>query len=261
MADAGLVSYLNLQGYSPIAIPREQFDPLRIIGGPSQTELSYLGTLSTVLKSGTPLPEISRDDDAAAFGNRLSNVLDAKVGLQFLGSVLKAFGVASANASAAYSGAKWLQYLFLNVQHDYIAPLDLMSTVTLATLNAAVVAKLQTIPYVYIVSDTLKSNLFAVVAYDEQNAKLELNADAIKGLVGVNAGVGVSNGKNSSVSYNGPKPLRFAFRAISAKFYADKDPEINIDTEFLVARAVARKTLPPEAYEVLAPGQAINLVD
>ena len=260
MADA-LVAYLNLQGYNPIEIPREQFEPLRVLGGKSPTDQSYLGTLSSILTPGAPLPEVSRDDQAAEFGNRLSNAVDAKVGLSFLKSILKAFGASSADASAAYSGAKWMQYLFLNVQHDYIAPLDLMSTMTLKNINTAAVSNLQRNPYVYIVSDTLKSNLFAVVALDENNAKLELNADAIKGLVGLNAGVGVSKGNNSNVSYSGPKSLRFAFRAIGAKFYTDRDPELNIGNEFLVSKDDSEKTLPAEAYEVLAPGQAISLSD
>jgi hypothetical protein len=261
MTDVSLVPYLNLQGYNPIAVPREQFDPLFLIGGTSRTNLKFLGRLPTLLKPGTPLPEVFRDDEAPAFGNRLSDSVDAKAGLHFLGAILAAFGAGSLGVSGEYSKAATLEYLFLNVKHDYVAPLEVAAALTLAALNPAVVANVQGFPFLYLVSDTLKSNLFAVVAFDDKNAKIELNADAIKQIVGGDVSVGVANGQHNVVSYSGTKELRFAFRAIPLKLYADKEPELQIDDAFLVARAVPAKTLPPEAYEVLAPGTAVDITE
>jgi hypothetical protein len=258
MADASLVTYLNLQGYNPIAVPREQFDPLFLIGGNSRTNLKFLGRLSTLMKPGT-LPEVFRDDEAPAFGNRLSDAVDAKAGLHFLGAILAAFGAGSLGASGQYAKATTLEYLFLNVKHDYVAPLEVAAALTLEALNPAVVANVRSFPYLYLVSDTLKSNLFAVVAYDDKNAKIELNADAIRDIVGGNVSVGVTSGQHSVVSYSGDKELRFAFRGIPLKLYTDKEPVLQIDDAFLVARAVAPRTLPPEAYEILAPGAAVDI--
>lgn len=258
MSDESLVSYLNLQGYNPIAIPREQFDPLTILVGNAPANLKYVGDLADLVQPGTTLPEIHRDDAVPAFGNRRSKELDGQAGFNVLGTLLAALGGSGAGISAAYGRASSVQYLFLEVLHDYVAPLRLANILDSRSLNPATVASLQS-PLVYIVTDTLKSSQFAVVAYDGAHAKLQLDAAAIRDIVGAGVSVSAGSAADGLISYSGPRRLSFAFRALRLVIGANNIPRLLLDDTFIVARAVASATLPPEAYRVLAPGKAVEL--
>jgi hypothetical protein len=125
------------------------------------------------------------------------------------------------------------------------------------SLNPATVASLQS-PLVYIVTDTLKSSRFGVVAYDGARESIQLDAAAIRDIAA--AGVSVSgSGADGLIRYSGRRRLRFAFRALRLVIGANNIPRLLLDDTYLVTRAVAPATLPPEAFRVLAPGKAVEL--
>jgi hypothetical protein len=152
-----------------------------------------------------------------------------------------------------------VQYLFLDVLHDYVTPLRLAALLDSKSLNPATVASLQS-PLVYIVTDTLKSSHFAAVAYDDARAKLQLDAAALREIVGAGVSVSAGSAAEGLIGYSGPRRLRFAFRALRLVIGANNIPRLLLDDTFIVARAAAAPaTLPPEAFRVLAPGKAVEL--
>lgn len=255
------VSYLNLQHYNPIEVPHEQFDPLTVLGGSSPTELQPLGTLEDLLVPGTALPTIARDDPAPAFSNRRGKTVDANAGLNLLGRLLSAFGGTSATASAEYKDADSFEYLYLGVRHDFVLPLRVLPVFQTSNLQTSALDAIAAMRYAYLVTDTLKSNEFGIVAYDGKGGSIQLDADAIQNAVGAHAGIKVDGESGSLVTYTGDAYLRFAFRALRLTYdSATRHVALQIDSTFLVSRAVGEApALPADAYELIAAGQAIDV--
>ncbi len=265
MAEATLAQALNEKRYSQFALPQASFDPLIVLGGSSKTELTYVADLKDLLVPGAPLPEIRRDDEAPDFGDRLSQKVNRDFGLNLLGSILKAFGGSAAGIKGAYERADTLAYYYANVRHDFVLPFTLKNAITEETVKPGAVADLKSgYPYLYIVTDTLKSNTFAVVAYDERSAKFDLNADAIRGVVGANVSISAASGADSALSYSGGTPLRFGFRALQLTLREKDLLTLVIEHSFLIARAVAEipgeELLPDGAYAEFPAGEDVTIV-
>jgi hypothetical protein len=258
------VTYLNLQHYSPIEVPREAFDPLTILGGTDPTALEPIGNLSDILTAGSAIPDIQRDDPAPNFSNRRQSAGEAKVGLNLLSKVLAFFG-AGANASAEYGGATAFEFLFLGVMHDFVPLLRLAAAFDPQRVNASTLGSIAGVPLLYVVTDTLKSSTFGVLAYDGKHAAIQLDADAIRSVLDAHAGVQVSTDASHVVTYSGPKQLRFAFRAKQLTYDAATGRvTLSLDEHLLASRFAGGgpgAAPPADAYDVPAPGQKIRIVD
>jgi hypothetical protein len=264
MAEATLIQALSEQRYSQFSLPQTAFEPLILLGGSSKTELGYVADLKDLLQPGAPLPEIRRDVEAPDFSDRLSKKVNRALGVNLLGSVLKAFGGNAAGIAAAYDRADTFAYFYSNVLHDFVLPYHLGKALTEKTLVPGEIDRLKSgYPLLYVVTDTLKSNKFGVVAYDEKNGKFELKADAIASVVGADVSISGSSGADSALSYSGEKYLRFGFRAMQLAADAKEGAKLIIEHTFLIARAFApvpgEARLPDEAYAELTPGEEITI--
>lgn len=257
------ISYLNAIGYNMVSLPREQFEPLMIFGGPP-SDLQYLGGLSDLFLPGAPSPQIQRDDPAAEVVGHRSNRLESSVGFNLVGRLLGAFGGTGANASAGYSNAAAVQLVFLNVFHDFVAPLQIGNYIRSAQTQPGSLDMVRQYERVYIITDTLKSNQFGIIAYGKEEEALEVSADAIQDILGAKGNVKITNQADNVVCYTGEKQLRFGFRALGLS-YDQKSAmlKLDVDHRFLVARAAMEPQstpfLPPEMYELLAVDELIDI--
>lgn len=261
-----LVDYLNKQGYSPIGIPRERFDPLTILGGTSPTTLEPIGSLAELLTPGTALPEIQRDDGAPSFANRRGSAADAKAGFNLLSNVLRLFGGSGAKASAQYQRAASFEFYYLDVMHDFVPFLQILGAFVPERLNRTTLQSLASVTYLYIVTDTLKSDKLGVAAYDGSGAAVNVDADAIAKTVGASAGFTVAGGANDSVTYGGTRQLRFAFRAKRINYHQPQGTiglvfgdETQLASRFTGTGPAA--PAPPDAFDLPAPGRFVDIVD
>jgi hypothetical protein len=264
MGDDLFIEYLNERGYAPIGIPRELFDPLTLLGGLSPTTLEPYGTLADFLVPGAALPEIDRDDSAPSFANRRGSAVDANAGVSLLGSLLKLFGGNAASATAKYQQAKSYQFLFLDVKHDSVPFIRLLASLRPERVRTDTVQSVAAVPFLYVVTDTLKSSRFGVIAYDEKGAALKLDADAIKGVLGAEADVAVSAGANDVMTYSGQREPRFAFRAKRIKIGPGPAGKVTLvvdDTTQLASRFTKADEPPPDAFDLPARGVAVTIAD
>jgi hypothetical protein len=83
------------------------------------------------------------------------------------------------------------------------------------------------------------SNQFGVVAYDQKEDAIEVNADAIQNILGAQASVKVASQADHVIRYSGLKRLRFGFRALGV-LYDEQHSTVRLDVHenLLVARAV-----------------------
>ncbi len=264
MAEDPLVACLNRQSYAPIEIPHERFDPLTILGGPSPTALEPFGSLQDILVPGGALPEILRDDAASTFSDRRAERIDAKFGLNLLGKVLQAFGGSGAQASAAYRHAAAFEYLYSDVLHDCVYLIPLLKALSEKSVESETLESIAGAQYIFIVTDTLKSNKFGIVAYDAGGAGIDLSADAIENVLGASAGVHASGGENHVVTYSGDKHLRFAFRAKRLTFdAAAKKVTLSFADGPIASKSfrAGSAVSPPEAFDLPAAGEYIGIAE
>jgi hypothetical protein len=262
MGDDPFIEYLNAQGYAPIALPRERFDPLTVLGGASPTTLEPYGTLADLLLPGASVPQIDSNDSAPSFADRRGSAVDASAGVNLLGSLLKVFGGSAAAATAKYQQANSFQFLFLDVKHDSVPFLRLLACLRTQPVQSATVQSVAAIPYLYVVTDTLKSSRFGVIAYDTKGAALKLDADAIKGVLGADASVTVAAGANNVMTYSGQSELRFAFRAKRLRFDSSQAGGIALvvdDATQLASRFTEGDEAPPDAFDLPAYGVAVDI--
>ncbi|MBD5656183.1 MAG: hypothetical protein IAI50_13550, partial [Candidatus Eremiobacteraeota bacterium] len=205
------------------------------------------------------------DDPAPSFANRRGSAVDANAGFNLLGSLLKMFGGSAASATAKYAQASSYQFMYLNVKHDSVSLLKLLASLQPTLVETATVQSVAKVPYLYIVTETLKSNRFGVIAYDSKGAALKLDADAIQGVFGADASVAVTAGANDVMTYSGQSDLRFAFRAKRLTLATAPAGPIKFiidDTTQLASRFTAGDAaMPPDAFDLPATGVPIDIAE
>jgi hypothetical protein len=246
------LSYLNAVGYNVVSF-----------AGPRKN-LGYMGDLSDLVVPGPPLPEIERDDPAGDVVGRRTNRFEASVGLNLLEKLLSAFGGNEAKISAGYNHAASIQIIFLNVMHDFVAPLRVGNYLRNTRIQPESLETLSQYEHLYLVTDTLKSNQFGVVAYDQKEDAIEINADAIQNILGAQASVKVASQADHVIRYSGSKRLRFGFRALDVLYDEQHSTvRLNVHEDLLVARAKVDKqqepALPPEAFELFTPDELLEI--
>lgn len=255
---------VNQQSYAPIEIPHERFDPLTILGGESPSSLEPFGSLKDILVPGAALPEILRDDAAATISDRRAERIDAKFGLNLLRKILQAFGGTGAKASAAYERATTFECLYSDAMQDSVYLIPLLKALDEKSVEAATLASIAGAPYLYIVTDTLKSSKFGLAAYDASGAGIDLSADAIQNVLGASVGVHAAGGANHVVTYSGEKHLRFAFRAKRLTFdAATKKITLSFSGGRLASKFVHALSaeMPPEAFDLPVAAEYVSIAE
>lgn len=258
------ISFLNENfGYNVIALPRERFDPLMVLGGPL-SGLRFLGYLGDLVKTRAPLPPVEVDDPMPELAGRRSDLKEAKVGLTFLESLLRGLGWQGGSLALAFREVAFIQMVYQEVRHDFVAPMTILNYLANAPVNPQTRDIFRQCEAVVLVTDTLKSNCFGVVAYDRDYQPLNLDIDALQEVVGVKAGILVSRESEGNLLYRGTRQLRFGFRGL--RLVLDEERSrlgLDLREEMMVARARGGEeppsALPPEAYVVPATGQLLEI--
>ncbi|MEJ5329007.1 MAG: hypothetical protein WHT07_02500 [Desulfobaccales bacterium] len=258
------ISFLNENlGYNVIALPRERFDPLMVLGGPL-SGLRFLGYLGDLVKTRAPLPPVEVDDPMPDLAGRRSDLQEAKVGLTFLETLLKALGWQGGSLALSFKEAAFIQMVYRDVRHDFVAPMSVLNYLAEAAVNPQTPEIFRQCEAVVLVTDTLKSNCFGVMAYDRDKRALDLDIGALQEVVGVEAGILVSRESEGNLLYRGTRQLRFAFRGL--RLVLDEERSrlgLDLEEEMMVARAKAGEeppaALPLESYVVPVTGQLLEI--
>ena len=211
------VSHLNKLGWNVVRLPRENINPLLVLSK-SKDDFETLGELSDFVIEDQPRPpEIVRDQAVAEISIRETDKLKLGTGLNFLELILSSAGASGLGLEASFKNAKSIQLVYQNVLTDFVHPAKIAKYLSSVSFDVSspLMEHIDEEGEAYIITDTLKSNTFGIVAYDEKGAKIDLDISALKQLLSATPHIEVSKDGNKVVSFKGDKFLRFAFKAIS----------------------------------------------
>jgi hypothetical protein len=211
------INYLQSLGYSVIRLPKADVAPLEILMRQGR-DLERLGLLSTLLVGDDQhaLPAVARDVPAATISGRRTGDLSAGIGLSVLGSVLGAMGGSTLGLDAHYQQARSITFEFHDVLEDRVEVARLDQYLAAADVNPAsrYVGELLEADDLYVTTATIKSKKLTAEAKTSSGADLSLSVPAIQGLVGGNVAVSQHGEATNRLTYEGPVPLVFGFKAI-----------------------------------------------
>lgn len=245
--------FLRELGYTPIQLPRERINPMDLIGKlGSGGRAKQLGSLTRLVASAGPPPEVIRDEAVGQVTGKKTDRLDVGIGLNLLSKFFSALGVFSASLSAAFARARQVEFYYEDVTSDSVDIVDLRGYLgkrpSLDPNNPVVDDYFIGDGQVAVITRTLKSTGFGVAATDERGNKVDIDVDALRQDL-ARAGVNASRGSEMKVSFKGTKALVFAFQGLLLRIdtgglkVADEIP-----SEFGIFAAPAR---PGEAAPVV----------
>jgi hypothetical protein len=247
-----LIAYLKPFGLSVLRLPRENFPPLQIMTKQG-SDLVGLGQLPTVITGGV-LPKVNADQTAAALSGQSSSDLSVGVGLTILGSFLGAMGAGNLGLDVQYKKAKTITFRFSDVLIDSIEVAELEQFLTASDVNPAAkhVGELLDADEIFVITQSVKSNKFTVEAKTQGGAGVQLSVPVIQQIVGGQVNITQSGAQNSLITYEGTKPLVFAFQAV--RLYYDQGRYTAFEPTRpgnLAARAVLGDSQLPERVSTL----------
>jgi hypothetical protein len=215
------ITYLNKFGYNVVRLPRAGVEPLDVVGRDRTTE--WLGPLSSVWRSSLPVPVPGPPRPAVDVQGRCSGKIDLSIGLRILANALKAFGAATSSLEFAFQRTSKLTFTFTNVASVAIAPLqagNYLSNGDLDTRNPIVrnyfLDDEDRDAQAYLIFDVLKSDSITIHATSDSSAHLDL--PAIQSAVGTNVAASWANNQQSALTFRGPSPVTFGFRAMEIHY-------------------------------------------
>jgi hypothetical protein len=202
------VDFLRGLGYTPIQLPRERINPLDLVGRLSGGRARQLGALMKLMVTPLDPPEVMRDEAVGQVSGKRTDKLDVGVGLNLLSKFLSAFGVFSGSLSA---------FLYEDVRSDSVEIVDLRGYLgkrpSLDPNNPVVDDYFIGDGQVLVITRTLKSTSFGVVASDESGNKVDIDVKVMESDL-ARAGVNANKEGEMKVSFKGAKPLVFAFQGL-----------------------------------------------
>ena len=217
LCDDPAISYLKNYGYSVLRLPRTDFMPLQILAEQGR-DLVPLGQLSTVIapRGGEGTPAAKTDLPAPTINGRLTNDVSPGVGLGILGGIIGAMGGQHLELAATYENAAALAFEFSDVSGDEIeiAALDQYLASADVDPRSKHVSTLLDANEVYVVTRTIKSTTFTVIAKKKDGVGLTLDAPVVQEVVGAKVEVSVAGTAKDRIVYKGKLPLVFGFQAV-----------------------------------------------
>ena len=172
-----------------------------------------------MLEEPVPLPKIDADLQAANIEGLKSSQFEVGIGVKFLEKLLSAMGAGSVSLEAVYKKANKVEFQYQNVKNDRVFPFAVARYIRVAKpdVTSPVMDEILDITRdnpAYLIIETLKSTSFGVTAYDSTDAKVDINVGALKNLLDIHPNINVSINDKLTVSYQGDRELRFAFKAV-----------------------------------------------
>jgi len=256
-----LLTALKDYGYNIVRLPRTGIEPLQILSRRS-SNLDILGDLKTVMQPGPALPGVTRDQTTATVAGRQARTgaLEAGIGLGFLSSIIKALGGQTVDLEGKYSGARSVNFSFLDVTQDSVQVAALDQYLAQAGLdpNSRHIGRLFQSDGLYVLTATLKSKRVKVEAVRSSRGELGLELPQIQGLVGGNVKVSQGAEGNSSLIFEGEQPLIFGFQAVQVRAEGGQYHALRVvEPGSVAARAVEGRAIVAEVPSTKDPNLVV----
>jgi hypothetical protein len=210
------VGQLNEKGYNVVRLPRENINPLQVVAK-SNGELEILGDIADFVIEDRPAPPaINSGQQVATITGMESDKFEMKTGLSLLQRLLSYLGAGTVELKATFSMADSIQFIYQNVLTDNIYPRRIEKYLTAVTpdLSSRLLENLNDEGELFIITDTLKSNSFGVMASRADNHNVDVNISALKDLLSANFNIQVSKTAQNALTFEGKKSPCFGFKVI-----------------------------------------------
>ena len=211
------VTYLKSFGYNALQLPRANVSPLQVLAK-SGKDLNWLGDLSDVFNVQTAevLPLIERDVVASSISGQRSGEVSIGVGLSLLGGVISALGGSKVGLDVGYKRATSAVFEFPEVLSDTVSvvKLDRFLGASDVNPNAVSVGKMLEADQIFVITSTIKSRKYTVVAKDKSGVDVAFDVPVIQNAVGGDVKVSAGGDRTGKVTYEGATPLVFGFQAV-----------------------------------------------
>lgn len=214
------VTYLNKFGYNVVRLPRKGIRPMDVLGRRDSVE--RLGRLSSVWKTAAAEPPVSAPQAVPDMEGQKSQNLELSIGLKVLENALRGLGAAMPSLEFAFQQARKVQFTYTNVTSISVEPLEAGNYLASGDLNTGnpVVAQyfLDDEAHAFLIVDVLQSDSISVTAKSANGSALAVDVAAIQGVVGANIGVSPRGANSAMITFKGPEPITFGFKAFIIGF-------------------------------------------
>ncbi|WEK21665.1 MAG: hypothetical protein P0Y49_11015 [Candidatus Pedobacter colombiensis] len=253
--------YLKSFGYNVVRLPRADIRPLQILMK-NGSSLEPLGDLSALLIAGThkPLPAVSPNVKTASISGKRTSDLALDVGLDILGNIIGAMGGGSIGLKSQYSNARTIAFEFHDVLADSVQIVELDQFLTDSGTDpfSTHLKRLLESDKIYIITSTIKSKSLSVEASKKDKTSVDVNASAIKDILGPKIKVNVNTDRSSTMSFAGDEDLIFGFKAIKLVYEDGKYASFDTVNGGGVAMAVPDDAIPSKKeYKWLQTGEEL----
>ena len=207
-------TYLQDLGYNVVRHPREGIAPLQLLGA-QNGETHYLGGIEQLLTHASgELPGVAKDEVTVGIHGQKSSKIDAAIGINILQSALSALG-GKLGISAGFKKMRTLQFVFDQVLSDSIKPLTLGTYLRGGIVDADNPVLNQYVlgnGRVFVITRTVKTNKFTVIAESSKDAAASLDVPAIQEIVSGSVKVTAASEDARTVAFEGSKCVVFGFQ-------------------------------------------------
>lgn len=265
------IDHLNQLGYNALKYPKEGITPLLVLSRNSSDSVSSLfGHITDMVEEpDQPLPKLWNNQEAGVISSLRTNQLDFKFGLSILNTLLSAIGAKSVGLEAAFGNAATLEFEYENVLYDNVMPASVSNYLRRVTpsIDDKMLPFFSESGKAYIIIDVLKSNSFGIRVYRDDASGIDLNLDALKGIVGVNAKIAIEKKTEATVSFKGEKALVFGFKAcpiwvetVNGKSRFQLNPNTNQAIDFCGSTEATVESEEELSPVLIAPNELMEFV-
>ena len=208
--------FLRDLGYNTVRLPSASFRPFLLLGRQND-ETQQLGMLSALVTSAPgPLPAVTVDEPAANISGQKTAKLDVGIGANILGTLVGAMG-GNLGVNLDYTDARKVEFTYKDVTLDSAVPLEIGDYLRNGRVDAGNLILQQYVlghGELYVVTKVARSRRFTV-RYERQNGtEAAVDVPALQALAGAKVKVGAGAGSVSTIDFEGPTPLGFAFQCL-----------------------------------------------
>jgi hypothetical protein len=218
--DPLLREFLDTYKLNLLSIPRENAK-VGDVYVRTPTGITQPGALQFMLTPKFTMPKITCDEEMTGISGKQTSALNFKAGVSLLDGFFSVLGAAGAldKVKAAYEHKKTgkLRFRFKAATRD--------SVDTIAFGKALIPCRLdERHPFVqpensyYVTVGVVRSKSITVSASDDSSNKVSLDVGALKKTIGVDTKIGIDQGREGELTYEGRVPLAFGVELLELSY-------------------------------------------
>ncbi len=214
------LTYLNQYGYNVIRLPRPGIEPMQVLGRGQSLEM--LGNLSSIWNTTESVPAPGAPTALPDIENKRSDKLELSIGLRILANAIQGFSGAMPTLDTVFNRARRVQFTYSNVTSTAVLPLDAGNYLASGDLKSAnpLVSSyfLGEDGEAFLIVDVLKSDTVTITATSAKDLGVALDVPALQNAVGGKVKVQSGGQDESAITFKGPQPITFGFKAFVIAF-------------------------------------------